>query len=83
VVSALDNAAAGGALRASAEIRFCWLPRSRCARLIDVIWNWRGVATNARSSGLTEAGMGMKGIVASAAGPCSLLLAGNLLYDSG
>ena len=50
--------------------------------LIDVYTRARARCDYALHLGLTEAGMGMKGIVASAAGLAPLLLAGNRRHDS-
>jgi (E)-4-hydroxy-3-methylbut-2-enyl-diphosphate synthase len=74
VVSALDNAAAAERTGCGG-IRFS-VGQGLGARLDRCLWELARRCNYALHLGLTEAGMGMKGIVASAAGLAPLLLAG-------
>ena len=76
VVSALDNAAAAERYGLRRDQIILSAKVSGVRDLVDVYTALAGRCDNALHLGLTEAGMGMKGIVASAAGLAPLLLAG-------
>jgi len=76
VVSALDNAAAAERYGLRRDQIVLSAKVSGVRDLIDVYQELAGRCDYALHLGLTEAGMGMKGIVASAAGLAPLLLAG-------
>ena len=76
VVSALDNAAAAERYGLRRDQIILSAKVSGVRDLIDVYTELAGRCDYALHLGLTEAGMGMKGIVASAAGLAPLLLAG-------
>ncbi len=76
VVSALDNAAAAERYGLRRDQIILSAKVSGVRDLIDVYTNLAARCDHALHLGLTEAGMGSKGIVASAAGLAPLLLAG-------
>jgi (E)-4-hydroxy-3-methylbut-2-enyl-diphosphate synthase len=76
VVSALDNAAAAERYGLRRDQIILSAKVSGVRDLIDVYTELAKRCDNSLHLGLTEAGMGMKGIVASAAGLAPLLLAG-------
>ena len=76
VVSALDNAAAAERYGLRRDQIILSAKVSGVRDLIDVYTELAGRCDYALHLGLTEAGMGMKGIVASASGLAPLLLAG-------
>jgi (E)-4-hydroxy-3-methylbut-2-enyl-diphosphate synthase len=76
VVSALDNAAAAERYGLRRDQIILSAKVSGVRDLIDVYKELASRCDNALHLGLTEAGMGMKGVVASAAGLAPLLLAG-------
>ena len=76
VVSALDNAAAAERYGLRRDQIILSAKVSGVRDLIDVYTNLAARCDHALHLGLTEAGMGAKGIVASAAGLAPLLLAG-------
>lgn len=76
VVSALDSAAAAERYGLRRDQIILSAKVSGVRDLIDVYTNLAARCDNALHLGLTEAGMGSKGIVASAAGLAPLLLAG-------
>ncbi len=76
VVSALDNAAAAERYGLRRDQIILSAKVSGVRDLIDVYTELAGRCDHALHLGLTEAGMGMKGIVASTAGLSPLLLAG-------
>ena len=76
VVSALDNAAAAERYGLRRDQIILSAKVSGVRDLIDVYTELAGRCDHALHLGLTEAGMGMKGVVASTAGLAPLLLAG-------
>src|ERR1700689_3895880 len=76
VVSALDNAAAAERYGLRRDQIILSAKVSGVRDLVDVYTELAGRCDHALHLGLTEAGMGMKGIVASTAGLAPLLLAG-------
>ena len=76
VVSALDNAAAAERYGLRRDQIILSAKVSGVRDLIDVYTELAGRCDHALHLGLTEAGMGMKGVVASTAGLSPLLLAG-------
>ncbi|MDE3104161.1 MAG: flavodoxin-dependent (E)-4-hydroxy-3-methylbut-2-enyl-diphosphate synthase [Acidobacteriota bacterium] len=76
VVSALDNAAAAERYGLRRDQIVLSAKVSQVRDLIDVYTELAGRCDYALHLGLTEAGMGMKGVVASTAGLAPLLLAG-------
>ncbi len=76
VVSALDNAAAAERYGLRRDQIVLSAKVSGVRDLVDVYTELAGRCDHALHLGLTEAGMGMKGIVASTAGLAPLLLAG-------
>src|ERR1700716_3168112 len=76
VVSALDNAAAAERYGLRRDQIILSAKVSGVRDLVDVYTELAGRCDHALHLGLTEAGMGMKGVVASAAGLAPLLLAG-------